>query len=295
MNQITVAAIGMTSGTSVAANLQETAGLLAAAAAQGVQLAVLPENFAAFGLTGYGEVAEQFDQIRDWLAAQACQHGLWLVAGSLPCNQTSTGQPVAVGRVRAACLVFDPQGQLCARYDKIHLFDVAVTGDRQSYCESAQFEPGDQLVTVRTPFGTLGVLICYDLRFPEQALALRQSGADILCVPAAFTVPTGEAHWQLLLRARAIDTQCLVIGAAQGGTHPAGAGSRHTWGRSMIVDGWGNVLATQSPLTGPALAVAQMKCDQLQQIRARMPLVAHRLQAGNVLGLAIHSPSDCEE
>lgn len=266
-----LAAIQMNSQDQIEVNLMHALELLTEAAQIGCQLAVLPENFACFAPGQQRRTAERFDDIIAAVAQWAHDLNLWIVAGSIPCAYRPNGQRIADGRVRSACLLLDPSGNTVARYDKIHLFDVAVQDSIGQYRESATFEAGDQIVTAKTPFGTLGLMVCYDLRFPEQAIALRQQDAEILTVPSAFTHLTGSAHWQLLLRARAVDSQCIVVGAGQGGWH----GSRQTWGHSAIVDGWGNVLA-HTTSKNPTLISTEYDALTLQARRAAMPLMASR-------------------
>ncbi|MFZ3193401.1 MAG: carbon-nitrogen hydrolase family protein [Moraxellaceae bacterium] len=278
-----LAAIQMSSQDNIARNLVDAEHLLAQAAQAGASLAVLPENFACFAAGQQRQTAEQFDQIRVQLAVMARRFNLWLIAGSIPCGYRPNGQIVPVGKVRSCCLLFDPSGQVVARYDKIHLFDAQVADCIGGYHESATFEAGDQVISANTPFGRLGLMICYDLRFPELALALRQQGAEILTAPSAFTYPTGQRHWSLLLRARAIDSQCWVIGANQTGWH----GTRQTWGHSAIVDVDGRIYCdaahestqetTCEPTTGGSTVLTACY-DQAALVarRSAMPLMDHR-------------------
>ncbi len=266
-----LAAIQMNSQDQIELNLAHALELLAEAAQANCQLAVLPENFACFAPGQQRHTAERFDEIIATVAQWARDLNIWIVAGSVPCPYRQNGQTVADQRVRSACLLLDPSGKTVARYDKIHLFDVAVKDHTGQYQESATFEAGDQIVTASTPFGRLGFMVCYDLRFPEQALSLRQQDAEIITAPSAFTHLTGSAHWQLLLRARAIDTQCLVIGAGQGGWH----GSRQTWGHSAISDGWGEILA-ETTGNKPELIVADYDAQKLKALRLDMPFMTRR-------------------
>lgn len=265
------AAIQMNSQDQIDTNLMAAHALLQHAARAGSKLAVLPENFACFAPGQQRRTAERFDEIVQTLGHWAQQLQLWIVAGSIPCAYRPDGRPIHDGRVRSASVLIDPSGLVAARYDKIHLFDVNVPDGIGQYQESATFEPGNALVTALTPFGCLGLMVCYDLRFPEQAIALRQQGAEILTAPSAFTALTGQAHWQLLLRARAIDSQCLVIGAGQGGTH----GQRQTWGHSAIVNAWGQVCAESTDLA-PTIISAEFDRGALESRRLAMPLMAHR-------------------
>ena len=266
----TAAVIQMVSGLDLQANLDVAQQQLLKAKERGALLAVLPENFAVFGsrqLQGAG--AAELDQqgpIRRWMARQAKDMGLWLVGGTIPCVDKVNNPE----RVRAACFVYDDKGQQAARYDKIHLFDVDVSDAHGSYRESDNFEAGQDLVLVDTPIGKLGLTTCYDLRFAEMYLALAEQGAQVISNGAAFTKTTGEAHWQVLLRARAIETQCYILAAAQGGTH----GKRETYGHSMIIDPWGTVLEELE--LGAGCISADLDLAHLQQLRQRMPVASHR-------------------
>lgn len=261
----------MSSQDDIDANLKSVAKLLANAKASGARLLVLPENMACFAQGKQHQTAERFDEICQKLSHLVAQHELWLVAGTLPCPYRPNGQAVPDHKLRSASMVFDPSGQIVGRYDKIHLFDARIRSaqpvDIQTaqYRESDVFESGEQPVTVSTTLGTLGLMICYDLRFPELALTLRQQGADMIAAPAAFTHTTGKAHWELLLRARAIDTQCHFFGAAQTGTH----GDKRTWGHSMICDAWGNTLCR---LNETANKIAIAKCAFTSQNKLRLDL-----------------------
>ena len=269
-----VAAVQLVSGADIAANLAACRRQLEAAAGAGARLVVLPENFAVFGGDTRGCGQRELDAhgpVRAWLAEQASGLGLWIVAGTLPTVTLPGGGTLQDGRVRAACFVYDDQGREVVRYDKIHLFDVDVADSHGNYRESDTFAPGDQVVVVPTPFGRLGLAVCYDIRFPELFRCLFQRGVDLIAVPAAFTRVTGDAHWQALLRARAIENQVYVIGANQGGTH---GGRRETSGGSCIFDPWGDRLA--NVVLGEGIALAH--CDPARQaeVRARMPVAAHQ-------------------
>ena len=269
-----VAAIQMVSTKDIDANLREAGELLQQAADEGASVAVLPENFAvlathqmlACGRTESGREPV----IRAFLAEQAKRLGLWIVGGSMPLADRPDGSAMD-DRVRASCLVFDDQGQEVARYDKIHLFDAMVEDAHGQYRESDTFEPGDQVITVDTPAGKLGVAICYDLRFPELFRALRAKGADWVCLPSAFTWQTGEAHWHALIRARAIENQVAVVAAGQGGQNSE---RRRTYGHSLVCDPWGQVVSELAE--GPGVVVADLDTDQLAQLRTRMPVWEHR-------------------
>ena len=268
---MTVAVIQMVSQDNLADNLQQAWQLLHQAAAGGARLAVLPENFAAMGrrdLAALGR-AEALGEgpLLPWLRQTARDLGLWLVAGTLPLPPD--GQPES--RARACSLLFDNQGQRVARYDKLHLFDVDVADQRGRYRESDDYACGEQLVLADTPCGRLGLTVCYDLRFAELYIALRQAGAELISAPSAFTAVTGAAHWQVLTRARAIESQCAILAANQGGMHPGG---RQTFGHSAIIDAWGRVLAEQAAGSGVLLATVDVA--EQQAIRQRMPVEEHR-------------------
>ncbi len=276
-----VAAIQMTSCANVARNLAVAGELLRQARAQGAAVAVLPENFA---FMGRGEadklaVAETHGSgpIQAFLAEQARMHGLWIVGGTFPLKVPD--EP----RVAAACLVFDDAGREVARYDKIHLFDVDVPGKLESHRESKAVRPGTQVVTVDTPAGRLGLAICYDVRFPELFRELLQQGAEWFTLPSAFTVPTGRAHWELLLRARAVENLCYLVAPAQVGFHENG---RKTHGDSMIVEPWGGILARLPRGTGVITAeldlARQRRLRQDFPCRPAPPARPYRAPTGNM-------------
>ena len=261
----------MNSQDSIEQNLDDVSVLMMQACEQNASLLVLPENFACFAAGQQANTAARFDDIVQQLQQMAAKYGLWLVAGSIPCPYRPNGQPVAGGRVRSSSLLISPEAKTVARYDKIHLFDAQVGDHTGSYQESATFEPGDNVVVASTPFGQLGMMVCYDLRFPELALALRKQGAQVLSAPSAFTYVTGQMHWQLLLRARAADTQCYVLGAAQQGTH----GTRQTWGHIAISNAAGEIVAERTT-AGMGIITATFDMNAVQQRRAAMPLIQHR-------------------
>jgi nitrilase len=265
-----VAAIQMTSGPDVSANLQQARALLEQARERGACLAALPENFAFMGLKdadkrAVGE-ADGGGPIQDFLAGTARDLKLWIVGGTMPIRVDGDG------RVAAASLVFDAAGQRVARYDKIHLFDVDIPGKAETYRESAHVAPGREPVVVETPAGKLGLSVCYDVRFPELFRRLSAAGAQILSVPSAFTGPTGRAHWETLLRARAIENLCHVIAPAQSGFHPNG---RETYGDSMIIDHWGTVL--QRLPRGQGCVVADVDLNRQATARTSFPALDHRV------------------
>ncbi len=269
------AALQMSSGPDVAANLVEAERLIATAAAQGARLVALPEYFPLIGATDSARLAaREEDQenapfsttpIQDFLAENARRHGLWLIAGSIPLQASDPA------RLRNACLVYDPKGCRVARYDKIHLF--SFQQGTESYDESLSIEAGDTLTTLvftdAADSYRIGLAICYDLRFPELFRAMGE--VDLLVIPAAFTETTGRAHWELLLRARAVENQCYVLAAAQGGQHPTG---RLTHGNSMLIDPWGDVLARIDKGTGVVLG--ELDPRRLTEVRASLPALRHR-------------------
>jgi predicted amidohydrolase len=265
-----VAAIQMTSGPDVAANLQQARALLERAREREAQLAVLPENFSFMGLQDADkrQVAEADGSgpIQDFLSRTSRELGMWIVAGTTPIRAGDDG------RVAAASLVYNASGERVARYDKIHLFDVDIPGRAESYRESAHVAPGREPVVVDTPVGRLGLSVCYDVRFPELFRRLSSAGAQVITVPAAFTGPTGRAHWETLLRARAIENLCYVIAPAQSGIH---ANGRETYGDSMIVDHWGAVL--QRLPRGRGCVVADIDLNRQAHARTSFPALSHRV------------------
>ncbi|QTS87440.1 carbon-nitrogen hydrolase family protein [Ectopseudomonas khazarica] len=266
-----LAVIQMVSQAEVRANLAQARRWLERAAQGGARLAVLPENFAAMGRRDLAAIgrAEAMGEgpILPWLKQTARDLSLWIVAGTLPLPPDDDRD----GKPRACSLLIDEQGERAARYDKLHLFDVDVADNRGRYRESDDFAHGEQVVVVDTPVGRLGLTVCYDLRFPELYGALREAGAELISVPAAFTAVTGAAHWQVLTRARAIETQCYLLAAGQGGEHP---GPRWTFGHSAIIDPWGGVLVEQDQ--GEAALLASRDGAEQAAIRQRMPVQQHR-------------------
>ncbi|WP_244595971.1 carbon-nitrogen hydrolase family protein [Pseudidiomarina aestuarii] len=265
-----VTAVQMTSQAEPAANFATIRQLFKQLPAARPQLVVLPEACLCFGagdkrqrelaeLTGEGSMQAQ-------LAELARDFGVYLVAGTIPLIDD-----MEQAKFTAASLVFDPQGTCIARYNKVHLFDVDVDDNTKSYRESAWTEAGDEVVTVSTEFGVLGLAVCYDVRFPELFRALRERGADLIVLPSAFTQVTGAAHWHVLTRARAIEQQCALVAAAQVGTH---ANGRQTFGHALIVDAWGSIVAEcEQPSEG--LATASIELHKQQQIRANIPVSKH--------------------
>jgi len=262
--------VQMTSAADVASNLQSAATLLEQAAAAGARVALLPENFSFMGRRDADKraIAERDGSglVQDFLSRRARELGIWIVAGTTPIADTP-GE-----RVAAACLVYDDQGGRVARYDKIHLFDVDIPGRAEKYRESANIAPGSRLGLVPTPAGLLGLSVCYDMRFPELYRPMAAAGAQWFTVPAAFTVPTGRAHWETLLRARAIENLCFVVAAAQWGQHESG---RETYGDSIIVDYWGTVLARLG--TGQGVILADLDLQAQRLARRDFPALSHRV------------------
>jgi nitrilase len=271
MTTSVAAVIQMTTSPDVAANLATARGLLERAHAQGAVLAALPENFAIMGRkeadkVAVAEIAGE-GPIQAFLGHTARELGMWIVGGTIPIRDEAEPE-----RVAAASLVFDERGRNVARYDKIHLFDVDIPGREERYRESATVVPGVQPMVTTTPLGRLGMAVCYDVRFPELFRVLQAQGAEVFSLPSAFTAPTGRAHWELLVRARAVENLCYVLAPAQSGMHENG---RETYGDSMIVDPWGHVVARVAE-AGPGLAVAEIDRTLQHELRGRFPALAHR-------------------
>lgn len=260
-----VAAIQMASGPNVAGNLSEARRLIARAAEQGASLVVLPEFFAIMGMNEQDKIAVREQQgtgpIQQFLSESAKKHGIWLIGGSIPLASESPD------KVLNSCLVYDDQGNRVARYDKIHLFSLSL--GNETYDEAKTIEPGNRIVVVDTPFGRIGLAICYDLRFPELFRAMKD--IDIISLPAAFTETTGKMHWEVLVRARAIENLAYVIASAQGGYHVNG---RETHGNSMIVDPWGRVL-DRLP-RGSGIVIAEINRSYQASLRSSLPALSHR-------------------
>ncbi len=289
MTTLTVAAVQMNSQQNIDANLAAISKSISQAKSQGAQFVVLPENCCSMG--EQPATAERFDELSSTIANFAKDSGIHVLAGTLPCPYRPDGARVPDGRLRQVSQLFAPDGSQVARYDKIHLF-TATVGDKQGrYDEAATFEAGDKMVVapIATDNGTfwLGMMVCFDLRFPALSQRLRQSGAEILTAPSAFTYLTGQAHWSLLLKARAIDSQCLVVGAAQGGEHQYKSGSpRQTWGHAGISNFKGEMVAQyeQSALNdndaqdGFALVTASLDLSAQNEGRQNLPIFnCHRL------------------
>lgn len=264
-----VAAIQMASGPNVKANLEEAEKLINAAVQQEAELIVLPENFAIMGMTEKDkvEIAESTGSglLQDYLSEQSSKHGIWLVGGTIPIESKEAG------KVSAACLLCNDKGEIVARYNKIHLFDVTIEGSKESYNESETITSGDEVVVIDTPFGRLGLAVCYDLRFPELFRAMADVGMEICAIPSAFTSHTGKAHWESLLRARAIENLSFIIASDQGGYHVNG---RETFGDSMIIDQWGTIL-NRLP-NGTGVVVADIDLMRLENTRKAFPVLDHK-------------------
>ncbi|MBV8046547.1 MAG: carbon-nitrogen hydrolase family protein [Paludibacterium sp.] len=260
------AAVQMVSGTDWRRNLRDAQALVAEAARRGASLVALPEYFCLMGEREDDKVAlaemPGQGELQQALADMARCHGIWLVGGTVP---LASPEP---GKVYNTTWLFDPTGVPAARYDKIHLFGFSGLGE--TYCESNTITPGGEAVCAHTELGDLALGICYDLRFPELFRAL--APFNVLVLPAAFTATTGEAHWEVLLRARAIENQCYVIASAQGGRHQNG---RATHGHSMIIDPWGRILAEQAE--GEGVVLAEIDANLIQSVRSRLPALAHRV------------------
>lgn len=264
------AAIQMASSPNTSSNLLEAEKLIAEAAKTGAKLVALPENFALMGDHELDKIkikeVEGSGPIQSFLSGVAKKYGVWVVGGTIPIS-ANVGN-----KVRAACLVYNDLGEKVARYDKMHLFDVSVPGTHDVYRESDSIEAGTEPVVLETPFGKMGIAVCYDLRFPEFFRKMARMGVEVLVIPSAFTAETGAAHWELLLRARAVENLCYVIAPNQGGFHLNG---RKTFGHSMIVDPWGVILDCYK--TGGGFVSAEIDLERLERVRAAFPVLNHRL------------------
>jgi nitrilase len=265
MSKTTVAAVQMVSSPNVDENLETARRLLAEAAAKGAKLVTLPEYWPIMGMSDTDKVghAEQPGQgpIQDFMAAQAREHGFWLIGGTLPLASDDAG------RVLNTTLVFDPEGKPVSRYDKIHLF--GFTKGTETYDEARTIVPGEAVGSFEAPFGKVGLSVCYDLRFPELYRAMGE--VALIVVPAAFTHTTGMAHWEVLLRARAIENQCYVLASAQGGTHRNG---RRTFGHSMLISPWGEVSSQLAE--GEGVVCGDIDTAFLADVRQSLPALKHR-------------------
>ncbi|MEO8346409.1 MAG: carbon-nitrogen hydrolase family protein [Betaproteobacteria bacterium] len=261
-----VAAVQTLAGGDVTENLAQAAVLVGDAAAQGAQLILLPEYFGILGARATDKLAAKEQEgagpQQNFLARMAREHGAFIVGGSVP---IATDDP---HHVRSACLVYGPDGERVARYDKMHLF--RFSKGAEEYDETRTIEAGDTPVTFAAPCGRVGLSICYDVRFPELYRLL--GTCALLLVPAAFTATTGAAHWELLLRTRAVENQCYVLAAAQGGLHPNG---RRTWGHSMLIDPWGTIVAVKEEGTG--VVVGDVDPARIEEVRKQLPALTHRV------------------
>lgn len=268
MNACRVAAIQMTSGSDVEANLAAAGALIAKAATEGARLVLLPENFGLMALSARDKVAARErdgDGVQQaFLGRMAREHRQYLIGGSVPLESDDPA------RTRQSLLVYGPQGERVARYDKIHLF--RFTHGDEDYDEAKTIVAGNAPTAFDAPCGRVGLSICYDLRFPELYRVF--GDVALIVVPAAFTARTGRAHWETLLRARAIENQCYVLAAAQTGEHPGG---RRTFGHSMLVDPWGDIVASQAQ--GAGVVVGTVERDRIDDVRARLPALSHRTLA----------------
>ena len=241
------AIVELNSQTDILANLQSIELGIKIASERGTRMVILPENAFCFGKQGFA--SQYFDALKAWSAQAARHYGVYLLAGTLPCPYRPDGTPVADGKLRQSSLLFDPAGDCLARYDKIHLFKATVNDSTGNYDEGRTFEAGNELIVADTEFGKVGMMVCFDIRFPTLAVKLRELGADILTAPSAFTYQTGKAHWHALLTARALDSQCMVIGAGQTGDHvvnpSAPSNVRTTWGHSEFITSDGENVLTQ--------------------------------------------------
>jgi len=264
-----VAVVQMTSGDDLEDNLKETVKWLKKAVeVDKASLILLPECFSCFssGNKKLADIRCDANRVREFLADQSRKLGVWIIAGTLICES-----PQSESKYPARSYVYTPEGLVSGFYDKIHLFDVEVNDSFGRYCESDTYLAGSDIVLVESSAGILGLSVCYDLRFPDLFCKLASMGAQILCVPAAFTHTTGQAHWEVLLRARAIENQCFVLAANQCGNHSNG---KQTWGHSMIIDPWGQILASADE--EPNVVSASIDVGTIEAIRTKMPCFSHR-------------------
>ncbi len=275
MSKTKIALVQLVSSKHVDKNLERVSELVERAAESQPAAIFLPENFPALGaddpyLVGANEAGPD-GEVRGMMSSLARETGCWIFAGTMPTVTRPDGKAVPGKRVRAASFVYDDTGSEVARYDKIHMFDVDVADSHRNYRESATFEPGEDVVQVDTPFGCVGLTVCYDIRFPEIYRLHFGAGATMLTIPSAFTVPTGEAHFRTLMQARAVENSAFTIAACQGGEHDSG---RVTWGHSMVVGPWGDVLGELD--TGEGILEVALDFDRLEEIRQEMPFLAQR-------------------
>lgn len=270
-----IALIQMVSSRLVESSLDAAARLLADVDDNGVDAIFLPENFAALGGDDPHKVGlrerDSSGPVRSFLREAARRAGCWIFAGTIPMASRPDGSPTAPGKVRAASLVLDQNGNEVGRYDKMHMFDVDVADNHGAYRESNIFEHGTDLNLVDSPCGRVGLSVCYDVRFSELYLSLFKQGAELFAIPSAFTETTGEAHFELLMRARAVESFAYTVAACQGGVHDSG---RRTYGHSMVVNPWGEVVAQAG--RGEAVITADIDLEELRRIRAKMPVLEQR-------------------
>jgi len=268
------AVIQMVSGDDIEKNLASAGDLLNEAAGRKAEIAVLPENFAVFNteqMIAEGACeAESSGRIRSFLSRKAADLGIWIAGGTIPSSLRPDGSLIS-NRIRSACRVYNSSGIETARYDKIHLFDAQVGDSHGIYRESDEIEHGEDIIVVDTPAGRMGLTVCYDLRFPELFSCLRSQGAEVIAIPSAFTKKTGDAHWEILVRARAIETQTWILASNQGGVNSP---KKETSGNSMIVDPWGGVV--ESIKSGEGVITAEIDLGELAHIRTAMPVVMHK-------------------
>jgi nitrilase len=265
-----VAAIQMVSTDAISKNLELAERLIEEAVSKKAKLITLPENFPLIGKRDEDRLAitesHNDGPLQLFLSEQSKRYKVWLLGGTIPLKSNNPE------KVFATSLLFNPSGDCIARYDKIHLFDVMLDGrDEESYRESKTFESGNDVVVVKTEIGNIGLSVCYDLRFPEMYRKMHQKNVQIITAPSAFTATTGKAHWETLLRTRAIENLCYLIASNQGGIHVNG---RETWGHSMIVDPWGEILAEVKEETG--VAIAKIDINKQTNLRKRFPTLTHR-------------------
>ena len=269
--QVKVATIQMVSTADLDSNLDQAADLISEAANQGAQFALLPEYFPIMSddetaKIDIGEIQGQ-GPIQDFLSSQAEQNRLWLMAGTVSLQSSDEN------RVYNTCLLFNPEGACTHRYDKIHLFDVRIDDlEKEVHNESNTIAPGGNITVAETPLGNIGMTVCYDLRFPELYRELSRRQAEIITVPSAFTYATGKRHWELFLRARAVENLCYVIASNQGGQNTE---TRRTWGHSMIIDPWGDILCSLEE--GPGVACADIDLSRVHELRQSFPALDHRV------------------
>lgn len=273
ITHIRVAAIQMVSKSDFDANMTSARKLLRQAKRKSVDMAVLPENFLTYGTRPALDKSREVEFVETF-AKMAKELDTWIVAGSFPLSYSIEGynrQSEKVDKPYATSVVFHPDGRVHEYYDKIHLFDADVSDTNRRYRESDDFSHGNRPVVFDSPWGRIGLAICYDLRFPELFLHFAQNSVSIILIPSAFTEATGRDHWEILLRARAIECQCFIVAPNQGGCHNE---KLNTWGRSMVVDPWGNILSSLDK--GEGVVVADLDLSMIQKICDRMPIASHR-------------------